>query len=231
MLLNNKNYVLIIYCIDFTIHLFYDIISIVKFGGGANMCIDSFETTDLIKKLNSYNKKLCIMAAESDSETLQNRIIIIDYIARRYGILGACDTISHIINNVKSSKIDEILHAYIIAIDKLSMFKHKYIMQTFCNRIDEVINSCSQDDLKLIHDKYGIDYFNESKKYLKNIYRYCIVFDAFLTDYERDTLVQLLNDENNYKFIYILSDYITFNDKQKELLQSYITLYELSDNN
>ena len=83
----------------------------------------------------------------------------------------------------------------------------------------------------MIHDKYGIDYFNESKKYFKNIYRYCIVFDAFLTDYERDTLVQLLNDENNYKFIYILSDYITFNDKQKELLQSYITLYELSDNN
>lgn len=82
--------------------------------------------------------------------------------------------------------------------------------------------------IKIIHEKYGVEFFNKNVKRFETIRQYCFAFGQYLSEEEKDTIFKRLRTKTRHKYIDDAIGLIDFSKEQKQKLQSILILNELT---
>lgn len=181
------------------------------------------------KKYNGIIEAKCMGGAKGNSliEIIQN------------------DSIDINIKYIALDKIIEKNRSYvetaIDAICSLDEDRCKKLMDSYMDKLiskDNIYHFCMMvlgHDIKLnyniakkIHDKYGIEFFNENIRHFEKMRRYCFSFGNCLTEEERNTIFKRLQTKTRRVYINDAITRINFTEDQKNKLQSYALLYDLA---
>lgn len=157
------------------------------------------------------------------SVKIKTKFYVLDYLIKNYPY-GFDEILRTIMDIEDEQQKNSLLEKYILnSVNDQSI-------ATFCKVVGYLNIDMPKSIMKIVHDKYGMIFFNNKKRKPFCVESYCYTFRNCLTNFEKETFVNILINILKDGYIEKAIHKIKFNDEQMSRLNSQLVLYQLAQN-